>query len=46
MGHHTTWEQVSLGNNHSAAIDYEGDFWTWGRNTSGELGLGNYTQQN
>ena len=44
--HHETdgviWEQVSLGGYHSAAIDSNGDLWTWGWNGYGQLGLGDY----
>lgn len=34
----TTWKQVSLAYNHSAAIKTDGTLWTWGRNTLGQLG--------
>ena len=34
----TNWKQVSCGGAHTAAIKTNGTLWTWGRNTSGELG--------
>ena len=34
---------VSMGLNHGAAIDVNGDIWTWGYNTTGQLGHGNTT---
>ena len=34
----TNWKQVSSGNNHCAAIKTDGTLWTWGINSSGQLG--------
>jgi len=34
----TTWCQVSSGSSHTAAVKTDGTLWTWGVNTSGELG--------
>ncbi len=31
---------VSLGDTHSAAVDKDGSLWTWGGNSSGQLGIG------
>ncbi|MCX8648484.1 InlB B-repeat-containing protein, partial [Bifidobacterium sp. B4107] len=33
-----TWKQVSLGAWHSAAIGSDGNLYTWGRNSNGQLG--------
>ena len=32
------WKQVSCGNQYAAAIKTDGTLWTWGLNTSGQLG--------
>jgi alpha-tubulin suppressor-like RCC1 family protein len=37
----TNWKQVSCGNGHVAAIKTDGTLWTWGSNSSGELGTNN-----
>jgi alpha-tubulin suppressor-like RCC1 family protein len=41
----TNWSQVSgggtFGGGHSLAIKTDGTLWSWGRNTNGQLGLGN-----
>ena len=37
----TTWRQVSGGFFHTASIKTDGTLWTWGQNTSGQLGTGN-----
>ena len=34
----TNWKQVSLGNQHSAAIKTDGTLWLWGRGAEGMLG--------
>lgn len=31
---------------HSIAADQEGRLWVWGRNTDGELGLGDFVRRN
>ncbi|MGL4940408.1 MAG: InlB B-repeat-containing protein, partial [Bifidobacterium asteroides] len=38
-----TWKQVSLGDQHSAAIGSDGNLYTWGSNSSGQLGDGSTT---
>jgi alpha-tubulin suppressor-like RCC1 family protein len=44
VGALTTWSKVSKGHqNHSAAVRTDGTIWTWGRNSYGQLGLGNTT---
>ena len=35
----TNWKQVSGGSNHTAAIKTDGTLWTWGLNSTGQLGL-------
>jgi trimeric autotransporter adhesin len=34
----TTWKQVDCGETHTAAIKTDGSLWTWGLNSSGQLG--------
>jgi len=34
----TTWTQVSCGDSHTACIKSDGTLWTWGLNSSGQLG--------
>jgi alpha-tubulin suppressor-like RCC1 family protein len=41
----TNWSSVSAGNAHTAAIKTDGTLWTWGRNTSGQLGDGTITNR-
>ena len=42
VGSLNTWASVSRGGQqHSLAVKTDGTFWSWGRNSSGELGLGN-----
>ena len=36
----TTWCAASMGNAHSAAVKTDGTLWTWGYNSSGQLGDG------
>ncbi|TVQ38503.1 MAG: choice-of-anchor D domain-containing protein [Spirochaetaceae bacterium] len=33
--------RIAAGDNHSAIVDTNGQVWTWGSNTSGQLGIGN-----
>jgi hypothetical protein len=37
------WASVSAGDHHTAAVKEDGTLWAWGRNTEGQLGLGNST---
>ena len=41
----TNWKQVSLGTTHAAAIKTDGTLWTWGFNSSGQLGNNDRTKQ-
>ncbi|MCX8673659.1 RCC1 domain-containing protein, partial [Bifidobacterium sp. B4079] len=41
-----TWKQTSLGSGHSAAIGSDGNLYTWGGNTYGQLGDGTTFNQN
>ncbi|MCC3156479.1 hypothetical protein LJ737_04475 [Hymenobacter sp. 15J16-1T3B] len=40
VGTGNAWLQVTTGAAHTAALRRDGTLWTWGHNTSGELGLG------
>lgn len=40
VGSETEWSRVSGGDGHSCAIRQSGELYCWGRNLSGELGLG------
>uniref|UniRef100_A0ABS3IRW6 InlB B-repeat-containing protein n=1 Tax=Bifidobacterium asteroides TaxID=1684 RepID=A0ABS3IRW6_9BIFI len=40
-----TWKQASLGGMHSAAIGSDGNLYTWGRNSEGQLGDGTTTSR-
>ena len=39
------FQQLALGVHHSCAIHNEGSLWCWGRNTAGQLGLGDETDR-
>lgn len=41
----SNWKQVSLGNGHTVAIKTDGTLWTWGTNTTGNLGNNNLINQ-
>ncbi|MCX8672706.1 InlB B-repeat-containing protein [Bifidobacterium sp. B4079] len=41
-----TWKQISLGGAHSAAIGSDGQLYTWGGNSNGQLGDGTTTNRN
>ena len=44
VGALTTWLAISGGGySHTIAVKTDGTLWTWGRNTEGQLGLGNTT---
>lgn len=43
IGTDTNWKQGSVGSNHTAVVKTDGTLWTWGNNTSGQLGLGTTT---
>ena len=46
IGALTNWAQVSAGlGDHSLAIKTDGTLWAWGRNTFGQLGLGDITSR-
>lgn len=40
VGTGTQWTDVAAGYGHAAAIRSDGTLWTWGNNTSGQLGVG------
>jgi alpha-tubulin suppressor-like RCC1 family protein len=40
------WANVTAGGNHSCAIRANGTLWCWGRNETGQLGIGNQNNQN
>jgi alpha-tubulin suppressor-like RCC1 family protein len=42
----TNWKQVACGGYFTAAIKTDGTLWTWGQNTSGQLGNNTTTQRN
>ena len=39
VGTLTNWKQVAGGESHTACIKTDGTLWTWGENSSGQLGL-------
>jgi len=39
------WKQVSCGYNHTLAVKTDGTLWTWGRNSTGQLGVNNTTNR-
>jgi alpha-tubulin suppressor-like RCC1 family protein len=41
----TNWKQVSCGQLHTAAIKTDGTLWTWGFNSSGQLGINDTTNR-
>ena len=45
IGALTDWLQVVCGNYHALAIKTNGTLWAWGRNSAGQLGLGNTTNR-
>ena len=38
--HSTDWSSMSAGGNHTVAIKTDGSLWSWGKNSSGQLGDG------
>jgi alpha-tubulin suppressor-like RCC1 family protein len=45
VGSGTNWSSVSGGTYFTVAIKTDGTLWSWGRNSSGQLGLGNTTSR-
>jgi alpha-tubulin suppressor-like RCC1 family protein len=45
VGGGTNWKQVSCGSSYMTAVKTDGTLWTWGSNSSGELGTGNTTDR-
>ena len=45
IGALTNWKQVQMGGESTLAIKTDGTIWTWGRNDSGQLGLGDTTHR-
>jgi len=43
IGTATTWQSVAAGYTHTVALRTDGSLWTWGSNTSGQLGDGTTT---
>ena len=43
IGSLTDWKQMNGGQHHSMAVKTDGTLWGWGRNNSGQLGVGNTT---
>ncbi len=41
----TNWKSIAGGGYHTAAIKTDGTLWSWGRNTSGQLGVNNTTNR-
>jgi alpha-tubulin suppressor-like RCC1 family protein len=41
----TNWKQVDCGVQHAAAVKTDGTLWTWGTNSSGQLGTGTTTNR-
>ena len=46
VGSASNWATVSAGSEHSLAVTANGELWTWGRNTEGQLGDGTTTNRN
>lgn len=43
VGTLTNWNQLAIGGLHMQATRTDGTLWAWGKNTNGQLGLGNTT---
>ncbi|MBT9177227.1 MAG: putative serine protease HtrA [Firmicutes bacterium] len=43
VGIDSNWTHVAAGHTHSTAIRGDGSLWTWGSNSAGELGLGDFS---
>jgi len=41
----TNWKFIDSGGSHTVALKTDGTLWTWGFNTSGQLGVNNTTQR-
>lgn len=46
IGGNATWQSISAGWQHSAAIRTDGSLWAWGSNTFGQVGDGSLIQRN
>jgi alpha-tubulin suppressor-like RCC1 family protein len=40
-----TWSSVTCGSNHTVALKTDGTLWSWGSNSSGQLGVNNTTDR-
>lgn len=43
VGEDGEWESIEFGGYHALAIKNNGTLWAWGKNTDGQLGIGNTT---
>ena len=41
----TNWKSIACGDDHAVALKTDGTLWTWGRNTSGQLGINDTTNR-
>jgi len=46
IGTSSDWSIVIAGDNHTLALKTTGQLWLWGRNDSGQLGMGSYDYKN
>ena len=46
IGTAANWTAIDAGKLHSVGLQSDNTLWTWGRNTEGQLGLGNTTSVN
>jgi alpha-tubulin suppressor-like RCC1 family protein len=45
VGGSVNWKMVTAGDTFSAATKNDGTLWTWGNNSFGQLGQGDYTHR-